>query len=193
MAAQGWKTEDWMAVFLGFGVILAVLALFHWKVLDMRNIVSGYRWTTDGQLAAMSPGWIASLDSVAKEAEAKGQQDVAGLSRALREALEKKDRKAIESAAGKMAKLGSRTIAGALAAEIRGHAAAVAGERVFTWGNLSKVIYVGLAYLVVAAIGYALMGRQVGPFLIGVPVIFALAWLARIAAGNGLFVNWGIE
>jgi uncharacterized integral membrane protein (TIGR00698 family) len=26
-----------------------------------------------------------------------------------------------------------------------------------------------------------------------VPAIFALAWLARFAAGNGLFVNWGIE
>src|SRR5262245_36998274 len=148
MAAQGWKTEDWMAVFLGFGVILAVLALFHWKVLDMRNIVSSYRWTTDGQLASMSPGWIAALDGIAKEAEAKGQQDVAGLSRSLKDALEKKDRKAIEAASGKMAKLGSKTMAGALAGEIRGHAAAVAEERVFTWSNLSKVLYVGIAYLV---------------------------------------------
>ncbi len=31
------------------------------------------------------------------------------------------------------------------------------------------------------------------PFLIGLPVVFALAWLARFLAGNGLFVDWGIE
>ena len=31
------------------------------------------------------------------------------------------------------------------------------------------------------------------PFLIGLPVIFGLAWLARFLAGNGLFVDWGIE
>jgi uncharacterized integral membrane protein (TIGR00698 family) len=182
-----------MAVFLGFTVIVVVLALFHWKALDMRNIVSSYRWTTDGQIASLTPGWIGSLDAIAREAAAKGQKDVAALSKALKDALEKKDRKAIESAAGKMAKLGSKTIAGTLAGEIRGHAAAVAEARVFTWSNLSKVIYVGIAYFVLAAVGYALLGRQVVPFLIGVPVIFALAWVARLAAGNGLFIDWGIE
>ena len=31
------------------------------------------------------------------------------------------------------------------------------------------------------------------PFLIGLPVVFGLAWLARFLAGNGLFVDWGIE
>jgi integral membrane protein len=193
MATTGWRTEDWMAVFLGFTVIGVVLALFHWQALDMRNIVSSYRWTTDGQIASLTPGWINSLDAIAREADAKRQKDVAALSKALKDALEKKDRKAIESAAGKMAKLGSKTIAGTLAGEIRGHAAAVAEARVFTWSNLSKVIYVGIAYLVLAAVGYALLGRQVGPFLIGVPVIFALAWVARLAAGNGLFIDWGIE
>ena len=31
------------------------------------------------------------------------------------------------------------------------------------------------------------------PFVVGLPVIFALAWGARLLAGNGLFVNFGIE
>ena len=31
------------------------------------------------------------------------------------------------------------------------------------------------------------------PFLVGLPVVFGLAWLARFLAGNGLFVDWGIE
>ena len=69
-----------------------------------------------------------------------------------------------------MAALGSRTVAGALATEIRGHAAAVAESRVFTWANLSKVLYVGIGFLIVATAGIALLGGRAAPFLIGLPV-----------------------
>src|SRR5262245_48007879 len=161
-----WRTEDWMAVVLGFLVIAAVLAAFNWKIFDLREVVSTFRWTTGGQLEARAPGWKASLDAIALEAEAKGQKDVASLSRALNEALEKKDRRAIETAAGKLAKLDSKSLSGALGAEIRAHATAVAGDRVFTWANLSKVLYVGIAYLLLSAIGMALLGAQVVPFML---------------------------
>lgn len=193
MATRSWRTEDWIAVFLGFFVIAAVLAAFQWKAVDLRNVVSSYRWTTDGQIASQSPGWIAALDSIAGEAQAKGQKNVAELSKGLKDALVKQDRRAIEAAAGKMAALGTKTLAGSLAAEIRGHAAAVAETRVFSWANLSKVVYVGIAFLVVAGAGVALLGGPVAQFLVGLPVVFGLAWLARVLAGNGLFVNWGIE
>jgi uncharacterized integral membrane protein (TIGR00698 family) len=131
----------------------------------------------------MTPGWIAKLEAVPPSAD----------SRALKQALEKGDRKAIETAAARMAKQGSKTLAGALGAEIRGHAAANAATRVFTWDNLSRVLYVGVVVLILAAAGIALLGAPVAPFVIGVPVILALAWLARFLAGNGLFVDWGIE
>ncbi len=161
--------------------------------MDLRNIVSTYRWTTDTQIASLTPSWIEALDSIAAEAQSKKQQNVVGLSKGLKDALASKDRKAIEAAAGKMAALGSRTMAGALGAEIRGHAAAVAEDRIFTWANLSKVLYVGIGFLIVATAGIVLLGGRAVPFLIGLPVIFGLAWLARFLAGNGLFVNWGIE
>lgn len=193
MATKGWKTEDWMAVFLGFLIIVVVLAFFNTKAVDLRNAVSSFRWTTHEQIAARAPGWIATLNGIAKEASAKGQKDTVALATALKAALEKNDRKAIESAAGKLAKLGSRTMAGALGAEIRGHATAVAETRIFTWDNLSKVIYVGIIYLALAAIGIALLGGSAVPFIIGFPVVFALAWFARFLAGNGAFVDWGIE
>jgi uncharacterized integral membrane protein (TIGR00698 family) len=188
-----WRTEDWMAVFLGFIVLVTVLTLFHWKVMDLRNVVPTFRWTTDSQIAALTPGWLNSLDSIARDAEARRQQNVVDLSKGLRDALASSDRKAIETAAGKMAALGNRTLAGALATEIRGHAVASAENRVFTRDNLAKVFYIGVAFLIVATIGIALLGRHVVPFLIGLPAIFGLAWLARFLAGNGLFVDWGIE
>ena len=193
VAARGWRTEDWIAVFVGFLVIAAVLGVFHWKAVDLGKVVSAYRWTTDGQIASLTPGWIEKLGILAKEAESKGQQDIVAPAKDLKEALEKKDRKAIEAAAGKMAKSGGKTLAGALAAEIRGHAAAVAESRIFTWDNASKVVYVGIAYLILAAAGIALLGGRVAPFLLAFPAVFGLAWLARFLAGNGLFVDWGIE
>jgi hypothetical protein len=70
VSAGGWRTEDWIAVILGFLVIAAVLAAFHWKVVDLSNLVQSYRWTTDGQIASFSANWrsrrrLASLPSSA--------------------------------------------------------------------------------------------------------------------------------
>ncbi|HEY5898682.1 MAG TPA: putative sulfate exporter family transporter [Burkholderiales bacterium] len=193
VASASWRTEDWVAVWIGFVVILAVLAAFGWQAIDLGKVTSSYRWTTDAQLRASTPGWIAKLDGIASEAQRKGQADVVGLSTALKQALETNDRKAIEAAAGKMAKLGGRTLPGALAGEIRAHAAADAGARVFTADNLGRVLYVGAGVLLLAAIGMALLGARVLPFVIGLPAVIGLAWLSRFLAGNAVFVDYGIE
>ena len=49
-AAKRWRTEDWIAVVLGFIVIVTTLAVFQWKVADLRSVVPNLRWTTDSQL-----------------------------------------------------------------------------------------------------------------------------------------------
>jgi uncharacterized integral membrane protein (TIGR00698 family) len=192
VSASRWRTEDWVAVFLGFLVIASVLAIFQWKVFDLRNLVPTLRWTTDNQIVSMTPGWNDVLDSIIKDADAKGQKNVVDLSNGMKDALQKADRRTIEGAAVRLAALGSRTLAGALGAEIRGHAGATV-QKVFAPDNLLKVIWIGLGLLVIASAGIGFLGRPVIPFLIGLPVIFALAWLSRLLAGNGLFVNWGIE
>jgi uncharacterized integral membrane protein (TIGR00698 family) len=187
-----WRTEDWIAVLLGFMVIASVLAIFHWKVTDLRNLVPNFRWTTDGQIASMTPSWLDALEAIGKEADAKAQTNVADLARGLSDALHKADRKSIESAAARVAGLGSKSLAGALGSEIRAHAAATA-EKVFALDNVLKVLWLGLGLLVVASAGILFLGRPIVPFLIGLPTVFILAWFARLLAGNGLFVNWGIE
>jgi uncharacterized integral membrane protein (TIGR00698 family) len=189
---QSVLTEDWLSVLLGFLVIAAVLLAFQWKVFDLRNLVSSFRWTTDAQITSMTPGWLDALATIEKDAKAKGQANVAAPSAALIAALKKGERKGIEDAAGNLAKLGSRTLAGALGAEVRSHAAA-SPARVFTSDNLAKILYVGIGFLIVAGLGIGLLGNRIVPFLIGLPAIFLLAWFARLLAGNGLFVNWGIE
>lgn len=190
--ARHWRTEDWIAVVLGFLVITAVLLTFQWKV-DLRNIVPSFRWTTDAQIAALTPGWSNALDQIARDADTRGQANIVTLSKGLKDALAAGDRKAIEGAAAKLAATGSRTVAGALGTEIRGHAAATADTKVFTRDNLTKVATVGIGFLIVGAIGIALVGARVVPFFIGLPIVFGLAFAARFLAGNGLFVDWGVE
>src|SRR5262245_32078469 len=71
VVAKRWRTEDWIAVILGFLVIATVVTLFQWKVFDLRNLVPSFRWTTDSQIAAMTPGWSDTLDSISRDAAAK--------------------------------------------------------------------------------------------------------------------------
>ena len=194
MAVKTWRTEDWVAVYVGFFIIAATLAAFSWKFVDLRGATSSFRWTTDSQIASRAPNWSNALDGIAKEAEGKGQKEIAAKANDLKGALEKGDRKAVERAAGDLAKVGGRyTVPGPLGSEIRGHAAAVAEAKVFTWDNLSKIVGIGIIWLVVATVGFALIGGKVGAFVIGFPVVFALAWLARVLAGNGMFVEFGVE
>jgi uncharacterized membrane protein YadS len=194
MAAQKWRSEDWVAVYLGFLIIVIILAAYSGKWFDFGNLRSTFRWTTDAQIAERAPGWSAALDDVAKDAEAKGRKDLAAAAGDLKAALAKNDRKAIEKSAGDVAKAGGRnTVPGSLGAEIRGHAGALAGAKVFAATNLAKGLYIGIAGLVIGAVGFALIGGRVGAFLLGFPVVFILAWLARMLAGNGLFVEYGVE
>ncbi|HYT47829.1 MAG TPA: putative sulfate exporter family transporter, partial [Burkholderiales bacterium] len=193
MAAKSWRTEDWVAVYLGFFVIAVVLAAFSWKWFDLGVASSTFRWTADAQIAGSTPGWRAALDDVAKEARAKGRKELAARAGGLKAALDKGERKGIEKAAGDLSKAGGRnTVAGTLGSEMRGHVAATA-DKVFSAGNLGKVLTVGIALLVIGAAGFALIGGNVGAFLIGFPAVFVLAWLARVIAGNGLFIDYGVE
>src|SRR6188474_3022072 len=105
-----WRTEDWIAVVLGFVVITAVLLAFQWKVADLRRVVPSFRWTTNEQIELLTPNWNTALDQIVRDADAKGQANVVALSRSLKDALATQDRKAIETAAGKLAATGSRTI-----------------------------------------------------------------------------------
>ena len=194
MATKNWRTEDWVAVYIGFLIIAVILAAFSWKLFDIGNLNSTFRWTTDAQIAARAPGWTAALEDVAKDAQARGSKGIVAAAGGLKAGLQKNDRKAIEKSAGDLAKAGGRnTVAGSLGTEIRGHAGALAGSKVFSAANLGKGLTIGIAGLIIGAIGFALIGGKVGAFMLGFPVVFVLAWLARMLAGNGLFVEYGVE
>src|SRR6476619_5518821 len=67
-ATRAWRTEDWIAVVLGFLVITAVLLAFQWKVTDLRNVVPTFRWTTNEQIELLTPNWNTALDQIVRDA-----------------------------------------------------------------------------------------------------------------------------
>jgi uncharacterized integral membrane protein (TIGR00698 family) len=164
--APKWRTEDWVAVYLGFLVIAFVLWAFGAKAFDLAQLAPSFRWTTEAQFAARVEGWKAGWTG---------------------------DRKAAEKAAAEAAKAhGRNSVAGARAAQVRAHAAATPGK-VFSGANLAKALWIGLGLLALSAAGYALVGGRAGALIAGFPAVFGLAWLARLLAGNALPVDWGIE
>jgi uncharacterized integral membrane protein (TIGR00698 family) len=65
--------------------------------------------------------------------------------------------------------------------------------QVFNPENVFRVLVLCAHYLVLAAVGVALLGGSVRGFIAGFPLIFFLAWLAQTAAGNTAVAYWGLE
>ena len=62
-----------------------------------------------------------------------------------------------------------------------------------SWDNVTTVLVTGLLLLGLSAVGIRLMGGNTGAYLVGFPVVFALAWASRLIAGNAVLAQWGIS
>ncbi len=186
------KTEDWLAVWLGFLVIVLVLA-------GVRPVLPTFRWSTDASFQSAAADQRRAVEALRADAAAKGEPEVAAAAGALTAAVAAGDRGGTAAAAralGDAAKAardpGLKKRADDLGRKVAGDAAAGLG-RVFSAGNLWRAAVIGIAYLALAAIGIALMGERVGGFVAGFPVVFALAFLAQALAGNSGMNYWGLE
>ena len=186
------KSEDWMAVWLGFIVIAAVL-------VGVRPALPKYSWATDGEFAATVAENKPAVEKLIEEAEAKGEANLAASAAALAKAMDGSDRKAIGDASKKLAAAaktakdkGLQKKAADIDKALGAKAGAVAGA-VFGAENLWNAIKIGIAFLIVSAIGVLLMGGNVGKYLIGFPVVYVLAWLSHVIAGNATVNYWGLE
>lgn len=185
------KTEDWLAVWLGFLILILVLA-------GARPQLPSFRWATDSGLTASVEEKKPLVDSFIKEAEAKGEADLLAAGTALKAAIEKGDRAAIGSAAKqvgdvtKKAKDGGLKKMGGEIGKISGDAGALV-NKVVSGENIWRSLVIGVSYLILSAIGIALMGGNIGKYVIGFPVVFVLAWLSQFIAGNSTVNYWGLE
>jgi uncharacterized membrane protein YadS len=185
-------TEDWLAVWLGFLIIILVLA-------GLRPELPKFRWATDAGFAATVGENTAAVDKLVAEATSKGDAEMAAAAGALKTAMATSERAAIGSAARKLADAAKKTQDAGLKKKgadvskgLAGDAGALLGA-VFAGDNLWRAVVIGIAYLILSAIGIALMGGNVGKYAIGFPAVYVLAWLSQLIAGNSTVNYWGLE
>ncbi len=180
-----WKTEDWMAVWLGFIVIAFVLVVYKTKIFDLNQMNTTFKWTTDAQISSRGAKWKDAIGPLIKEAQAKDEQGAVVRLQALADAIDKGDREQIRKAGVKVANLGG--IPAEIGKEVEDRA------KVFSWKTLAAPVKICIAFLIVSAAGAAVLGRPVAKYAVGFPFVFLLAWLSRFLAGNALPTDWGIE
>lgn len=185
-------TEDWLAVWLGFLIIILVLA-------GLRPELPKFRWATDAGFAATVGENTAAVDKLVAEATSKGDAEMAAAAGALKTAMATSERAAIGSAARKLADAAKKAQDAGLKKKgadvskgLAGDAGALLGA-VFAGDNLWRAVVIGIAYLILSAIGIALMGGNVGKYAIGFPAVYVLAWLSQLIAGNSTVNYWGLE
>src|SRR5262249_16609257 len=154
---------------------------------------------TDGEFAATGLENKPTVEKLIKDAEARGEADLAASATALKTARDASDRQAIRDASKKFGaaaekqkeKTGEKNAAD-IDKYAGGRAGAVVGG-VFSGENLWSAIKIGIAFLILSAIGVALMGGNVSKYIIGFPVVYVLAWLSHVIAGNATMNYWGLE
>jgi hypothetical protein len=164
------RSEDWMAVWLGFVIIAAVL-------LGVRPPLPRFSWATNGEFAATATENKPAVEKLIKEAETKGEADLAASGTVLKTAIDGSDRKAIGDASKKFAAAakkardkGLQKKAADIDRAVGGRAGAVVGG-VFSGESVWNAVKIGIAFLILSAIGVAFMGGNVGKYIIGFPVV----------------------
>lgn len=185
------KSEDWVAAWLGLAIIALVLA-------GVRPEAPKFKWSTDAAVASAVAEQRSAVVALPGDAAAAGEPALATAAASLAAAVERGDRIAIGEAAravgdaAKAAKDGAVKKKGVELAKRLASAGAFLGG-VFSAKNLGAAAVIGLAYLLVSAIGIALLGGDVARYAAGFPVVYGLAWLAQVIAGNSTVSYWGLE
>jgi uncharacterized integral membrane protein (TIGR00698 family) len=185
------KSEDWLAAWLGLAIIALVLA-------GVRPETPKLKWATGAAFASALVETKAAVDALPADAAALGEQALAAAATSLRTAVESGDRAKIAKAGRGVAEA-AKTVKdvglkkkGAGIGRRLGDAGASLGG-VFSAKNLGAAAVIGLAFLVLSTIGVALLGGNAARFAIGFPVVYLLAWLSQIIAGNSTVSYWGLE
>jgi uncharacterized integral membrane protein (TIGR00698 family) len=187
-----WKKEEWLAVWIGFLIIIVLLA-------GVKIKTPNFRWTTDGEFMGVVSTNLPAIDKLMKTAKDKGEAAVVTAMEALKKAVDSKDRKAIGDAAKKLQDAGK----GAKDESLKKDVPKLTGDIVTQAGRLSsKVvsadnilwsIYLGIIFLVLSIIAMALMGEKLGLYILGFPVVYIIAWLALFISGNYTIYEYGLE
>jgi len=90
-----WKTEDWLAVWVGFLVIVLVLGGLAFKPPK-------FKWTTNKEFSSVLTEAAPLVSAIEKSADEKGEKALKADAAALSSAIAASDRKGVSEAAKKM-------------------------------------------------------------------------------------------
>lgn len=187
-----WKNEDWLAVWIGFLIIIMSL-------VGMKVAVPHFKWVTEGEFIGFCTEMAPQMDKLASQADAKGEKALQTEAVALKATLEKKDRKAVSDAIKKFEKVSSevkdkdlKKKAGNLVKEGKAASGNVL-SKVFTADNIKWSIYLAVGILVLSIIPMMCLGHNVGLFIVGFPIVFIITWVALFVAGNYTINVYGLE
>jgi uncharacterized integral membrane protein (TIGR00698 family) len=189
-----WKTEDWLAVWVGFLIIALVGGGLTVKVPN-------FKWTIDGEFASyvtkLREG--KAIEKLGSTAGDHGEAALQGSLAALDAAAASGDRAAIGDAAKKVEDAskavkdaGLKAKAAKLGKDVKSEAGNLAGK-VFARDNILGAVVIGLAFLVLSIVAFAFLGEKVRAVVLGFPVVFVLAWVAQFIAGNHTIHYFGVE
>ena len=178
-----WKTEDWLAVWVGFLIIVAILVGVTMKMPK-------FKWATDGEFASFSKETAPAVDKLAGAAAEKKEAAVQADATALKAAMDAGDRKAVGDAAKKLTETAKaaqdpdvKKKADKLAKDIAGQAGGLL-PKVFSGDNILAAVVIGIAYLIISMVALSLLGEKAGKIVAGFPVVFVIAWFGQLIAGN---------
>jgi uncharacterized integral membrane protein (TIGR00698 family) len=187
-----WKKDEWLAVWIGFLIIIIMLA-------GLKIKTPSFRWTTDSEFIGFIAESQPVVDKLMTAAKDKNETAVVTQMEAVKKAIDSKDRKAIGDAAKKLQDAGKaakdeslKKNVPKLAGDISSQSGRLSGK-VVSADNILWSIYLGIAYLILSAIAMAFMGERVGHFIIGFPVVYIIAWIAQFVAGNYTILYYGLE
>ncbi len=194
-----YRNEDWLTVCLGFLLIAVVLA--GQAAFGYKPTMPSFDWATSAEFKAAVVGDAAlhaKLDALAADAEAKGEEAVAGAAKRLKEAAVGNDRAGAEKAAQELRGASKKAKDKGLAKKADGAGKSVLGtarsvRALFVPSNLLNALQIAVLYLVLGGIGVALLGGSALRFAAGFPVVFLLTWLAQVIAGNYTVGYLGLE
>ena len=190
--SAAWKKDDWMSVWIGF-IILAVF------IAGLTYKVPSWRWMPEGAFSKKAAGWVSKADSLVREGQSKGDAALSEKALSLKSALESGERKAINGAAGDLAKAAKESTdadlqknADKLGSDVKKDAGATL-RAVFAGKNMRSLLWIFIAFIILGAVGEALMGLNVGNFLKGFPIIFILSAVSFFVSGNTVISFYGLE
>ncbi|MFH0821976.1 MAG: putative sulfate exporter family transporter [Pseudomonadota bacterium] len=191
-----WTQEDWLAVWIGFLVILCVLLI---ASKGIKITGPSFKWSTEAEFTTFCSEAGPTVEKLAAKAGAKGDAGLQAAAVGLKAALDKSDRKAVSDAAKKLESTLKETKDKELQKNASGVLKAVKGaagstlSKVFSSANIINSLIFLVAALVLSLIAMALMGENAGMFVAGFPIVFLIAWAGQFIAGSYTVNVYGIE